>query len=263
MVPAVGRDGVLLPAQPRHRHRPACRSSPTAAALVELLEASEVEQRRCARARHQQHGLARLRSGIRGPRAARRRGTRPRGAHRAPPSAAGGREVRVRVEPSPELFAGPLVPLAWVSPGAVEIEVGPGPAVPDRVAIGVSPEPQHASFPLGFWAGVSVCRGYRGDDAHGAPQARPLREVADAVDRMSLAGRVGALPDACVARPRSAPDRSLQPPSPAHCRLIKARMALIGASRNDLSPTPRRLRLRAELIADAGRARQGRARPRR
>src|SRR5262245_22100682 len=38
-------------------------------------------------------------------------------------AALGGREVRVRVEPSSELFSGPMKALAWASPGAVEIEV--------------------------------------------------------------------------------------------------------------------------------------------
>src|SRR5262249_46946578 len=38
-------------------------------------------------------------------------------------AALGSREVRVRVEPSSELFGGPLKVLAWISPGAVEIEI--------------------------------------------------------------------------------------------------------------------------------------------
>jgi two-component system osmolarity sensor histidine kinase EnvZ len=69
-------------------------------------------------------------------------------------AALGGREVRVRVEPSSELFAGPMKALTWVSPGAVEIEVGLKTGETLTVATGGLLHLSMLGFPPGFWAGI-------------------------------------------------------------------------------------------------------------
>jgi signal transduction histidine kinase len=168
-------------------------------------------------------------------------------------AALGGREVRVRVEPSSELFAGPLKALAWASPGAVEIEVGLRTGQVLTVATGGLLSLSMLGFPPGFWAGVLGFAVAVVTMLMVRREARPLREVADAVDRMSLAGRASALPDA----PRSAPEiraliAAFNRLSQRIADLIKARMALIGGISHDLRTYATRLRLRAELIADAG-----------
>jgi len=69
-------------------------------------------------------------------------------------AALGGREVRVRVEPSSELFAGPMQALAWASPGAVEIEVRLKSGETLVVATGGVLHLSMLGFPPGFWAGL-------------------------------------------------------------------------------------------------------------
>jgi signal transduction histidine kinase len=83
-------------------------------------------------------------------------------------------------------------------------------------------------------------------------EARPLRDLAEAVDRMSP-GKADAIPDV----PRSAPEiraliAAFNRLSQRIAQLIKARMALIGGISHDLRTYATRLRLRAELIGDAG-----------
>ena len=163
----------------------------------------------------------------------------------------GGREVRVRVEPSSELFAGPLKALAWVSPGAVEIEVGLRSGEYLIVATGGLLSLSALGFPPGFWAGVlgfavaviTVLMVRR--------EARPLRDLADAVDRMILPGKATALADV----PRGAPEiraliAAFNRLSQRIADLLKARMALVGGISHDLRTYATRLRLRAELIAE-------------
>jgi signal transduction histidine kinase len=107
-------------------------------------------------------------------------------------------------------------------------------------------------FPPGFWAGVlgfavaviTVLMVRR--------EARPLRDLAQAVDRMSLPGKADAIADT----PRSAPEiRALVAAfnrlSQRIALLLKARMALVGGISHDLRTYATRLRLRTELIADA------------
>jgi signal transduction histidine kinase len=166
-------------------------------------------------------------------------------------AALGGREVRVRVEPSSELLSGPMRALAWVSPGAVEIEVGLRTGHTLVVTSGGLLQLTMLGFPPGFWAGVlgfavaviTVLMVRR--------EARPLRDLAQAVDRMSP-GKADAIPDA----PRSAPEiraliAAFNRLSQRIAQLIKARMALIGGISHDLRTYATRLRLRAELIGDA------------
>ena len=163
----------------------------------------------------------------------------------------GGREVRVRVEPSSELFAGPLKALAWVSPGSVEIEVGLRSGEYLIVATGGLLSLSALGFPPGFWAGVlgfavaviTVLMVRR--------EARPLRDLADAVDRMNLPGKATALAD----MPRGAPEiraliAAFNRLSRRIADLIEARMALVGGISHDLRTYATRLRLRAELIAE-------------
>jgi signal transduction histidine kinase len=167
-------------------------------------------------------------------------------------AALGGREVRVRVEPSSELFSGPMQALAWASPGAVEIEVGLKSGETLVVATGGLLHLTMLGFPPGFWAGmlgfavavIAVLMVRR--------EARPLRDLAKAVDRMSLPGKADPIPDV----PRGAPEiraliAAFNRLSERIAQLIKARMALIGGISHDLRTYATRLRLRAELIGDA------------
>jgi signal transduction histidine kinase len=83
-------------------------------------------------------------------------------------------------------------------------------------------------------------------------EARPLRDLARAVDRMTLPGTSAPIPEVV----RGAPEiRALVAAfnrlSERIAQLIKARMALIGGISHDLRTYATRLRLRAELIADA------------
>ncbi len=167
-------------------------------------------------------------------------------------AALGGREVRVRVEPSSELFAGPLKALAWVSPGAVEIEVGLKSGQFLTVATGGLLSLSMLGFPPGFWAGVLGFAVAAVTILMLRREARPLRDLAGAVDRMRLPGKASVLPDA----PRSAPEiraliAAFNRMSQRIADLIKARMALVGGISHDLRTYATRLRLRAEFIADA------------
>src|SRR5262245_59324498 len=168
-------------------------------------------------------------------------------------AALGEREVRVRVEPSSELLSGPMRALAWVSPGAVEIEVGLRTGHTLVVTSGGLLHLTMLGFPPGFWAGVlgfavaviTVLMLRR--------EARPLRDLAQAVDAMSLPGKADAIPDA----PRSAPEiraliAAFNRLSHRIAQLLKARMALIGGISHDLRTYATRLRLRTEFIADEG-----------
>jgi signal transduction histidine kinase len=168
-------------------------------------------------------------------------------------AALGGREVRVRVEPSSELFSGPMQALAWVSPGAVEIEIGLESGETLVVAAGGLLHLSMLGFPPGFWAGVLGFMVAVVALLMVRREARPLLDLAQAVDRMGLTGKTAAIPDVR----RGAPEiRALVGAfnrlSERIAQLIKARMALIGGISHDLRTYATRLRLRAELIGDAG-----------
>jgi signal transduction histidine kinase len=159
--------------------------------------------------------------------------------------------VRVRVEPSSELFAGPMKALAWVSPGAVEIEVGLKTGETLTVATGGLLHLSMLGFPPGFWAGILGFAVAAVTVLVVRREARPLRDLANAVDRMNLAGNADAIADV----PRSAPEiraliAAFNRLSQRIADLLKARMALIGGISHDLRTYATRLRLRAELIAD-------------
>jgi signal transduction histidine kinase len=82
-------------------------------------------------------------------------------------------------------------------------------------------------------------------------EARPLRDLAQMVDRMTLPGKAAPIPDV----PRGAPEfRALVGAfnrlSERIAQLLKARMALVGGISHDLRTYATRLRLRAELIGD-------------
>jgi signal transduction histidine kinase len=82
-------------------------------------------------------------------------------------------------------------------------------------------------------------------------EARPLRDLAEAVDSMILPGKAAAIADV----PRSAPEiraliAAFNRLSQRIADLLKARMALVGGISHDLRTYATRLRLRAEMIAD-------------
>jgi signal transduction histidine kinase len=166
-------------------------------------------------------------------------------------AALGGRDVRVRVEPSSELFAGPLKALAWVSPGAVEIEVELKTGEFLIVATGGMLSLSALGFPPGFWAGVLGFAVAAVTILMVRREARPLRDLAQAVDRMIVPGKTSPIADA----PRSAPEiraliAAFNRLSQRIADLLKARMALVGGISHDLRTYATRLRLRAEMIAD-------------
>ena len=133
----------------------------------------------------------------------------------------------------------------------VEIEVGLKSGETLVVATGGLLHLTMLGLPPGFWAGVlgfavaviTVLMVRR--------EARPLRDLAEAVDRMSLPGKADPIPDV----PRGAPEiraliAAFNRLSERIAQLIKARMALIGGISHDLRTYATRLRLRAELIGD-------------
>jgi len=166
-------------------------------------------------------------------------------------SVLGDREVRVRVEPSSEELVGPLKALAWVSPGAVEIEVRLKTGETLIVSAGGMLSLSVLGLPPGFWAGVLGL----GVAALALfllrREARPLRELAAAVDRAPVGEDPHVIPDA----PRSAPEiRALigafNRLTERIASLLRARMALVGGISHDLRTYVTRLRLRIDLIPD-------------
>lgn len=167
-------------------------------------------------------------------------------------SALGDRDVRVRVETSSEELTGPLKALAWVSPGTVEIEVGLKSGETLIVSAGGVLSLSVLGLPPGFWAGIL------GLGVAGAAllllrrEARPLRELAAAVDRVPLGAEAHPIADA----PRSAPEiRALigafNRLTERIASLLRSRMALVGGISHDLRTYVTRLRLRVELIPEA------------
>lgn len=106
-------------------------------------------------------------------------------------------------------------------------------------------------WPPGFWAGmlgflvaILVFFTVRAE-------AKPLRELASAVDRVDLDGKADPIPD----RPKGAPEIRALISAFNRMRdrlafLMKSRLALIGGISHDLRTYATRLRLRAELIYD-------------
>ena len=166
-------------------------------------------------------------------------------------AALGDRPVSVSVEPSSELLEGPMRIFAWASPGSVELKVGLKGGETLVITTGGVLSLSMLGIPPGFWAGVlgfaialiTIWMLRR--------EARPLRDLADAVDRMQLPENAEPIPDA----PRSAPEiRAL---ISAFNRLVervtsllKARIVIMGGISHDLRTYAARLRLRAEMIAD-------------
>jgi len=165
--------------------------------------------------------------------------------------ALGDREVRVRVEPSSEFRNGPLRILSWVSPGAVEIEIGLRSGETLIVAAGGVLSLGVLGLPPGFWAGILGV----GVAAFALyllrREATPLRDLAEAVDRAPIGAEVPPIPDA----PRSAPEiRALigafNRLSSRMTGMLRSRMALVGGISHDLRTYVTRLRLRADMIPD-------------
>ncbi|MFZ4808020.1 MAG: sensor histidine kinase [Hyphomicrobiaceae bacterium] len=164
-------------------------------------------------------------------------------------SALGQRDVRVLVQPSSELLDGPLRLLAWASPGSVEIEVGLQSGEYVVVAAGGYLSLSILGLPPGFWAGLLGLAVAVLALALLRREARPLRQLAEAVDGMEIGLEARAIADA----PRSAPEiRALigafNRLGERISALLRGRMALVGGISHDLRTYVTRLRLRAELI---------------
>lgn len=166
-------------------------------------------------------------------------------------SVLGDREVRVRVEPSSEELAGPLKALAWVSPGAVEIEVRLETGETLIVSAGGMLSLSVLGLPPGFWAGVLGLGVAALALILLRREARPLRELAAAVDQAPVGEDAHVISDA----PRSAPEiRALigafNRLTERIASLLRARMALVGGISHDLRTYVTRLRLRIDLIPE-------------
>lgn len=161
------------------------------------------------------------------------------------------RDVRVRVEPSNEFLQGPLKALAWVSPGSVEIEVGLNSGETLVISAGGVLSLSVLGLPPGFLAGV-LGVGIAGVALYLLRrEARPIQELAEAVDNAPLGDEAPVIADA----PRGAPEiRALigafNRLTERIAGLLRARMALVGGISHDLRTYVTRLRLRADLIAD-------------
>ncbi len=168
-------------------------------------------------------------------------------------AALGNREIRVRVEPSSELLSGPLKALAWVSPGAVEIEVGLKSGETLIVAAGGVLSLSVLGLPPGFWAGIMGLLVAAVALVLLRREARPLRDLAEAVDSVPLGAEARAIPSA----PRGAPEiraliAAFNRLTERIAELLRARMTLVGGISHDLRTYATRLRLRADLIPDLG-----------
>ncbi|MDC7786807.1 ATP-binding protein [Rhodoplanes sp. TEM] len=164
----------------------------------------------------------------------------------------GDRPVRVRVEPSSEVLVGPLRLLAWVSPGTIEIEIGLEGGETLVVSAGGVLALSIAGLPPGFWAGL-LGLGVAGLALFLLRrEARPLRELAAAVDRVPLGTAAPPIPDRATNAPEiRALIGAFNRFTGRIADLLRARMALMGGISHDLRTYVTRLRLRADLIPDA------------
>lgn len=166
--------------------------------------------------------------------------------------ALGDRDVKVRIEPSTELLDGPTKLLAWASPGSVEIDVRLKSG--ERLLVSGSGYQSLSilGLPPGFWAGVM------GIVVAGLAlfllrrEARPLVDLARAVDDVRVGQYGGQIPDA----PNSAPEirgliAAFNRLTARVASLLRNRMALVGGISHDLRTYVTRLRLRAEHIPNA------------
>jgi signal transduction histidine kinase len=163
----------------------------------------------------------------------------------------GDRDINVRVEPSSELFSGPLRVLSWISPGEVEIEIGLKSGETMIVTAGGVLNLSVLGLPPGFLAGIMGFAVALITLWLVRREARPLRDLALAVDRMQLPAETLPIADA----PGSAPEirgliSAFNRLAGRIANLLQARMALVGGISHDLRTYATRLRLRAEMIGD-------------
>src|SRR5690606_14421462 len=147
--------------------------------------------------------------------------------------------------------AGPLKALAWVSPGAVEIEVRLETGETLIVSAGGMLSLSVLGLPPGFWAGVLGLGVAALALILLRREAKPLRELAAAVDPAPVGEDAHVISDA----PRSAPEiRALigafNRLTERIASLLRARMALVGGISHDLRTYVTRLRLRIDLIPE-------------
>jgi signal transduction histidine kinase len=164
-------------------------------------------------------------------------------------AALGGRPLHVSVESSSERLEGPLSILAWASPGAVEIQVGLKTGETLVVTTAGALSFSMLGFPPGFWAGLFAFAIAVITVVMLRREARPLRDLAVAVDRMNLPDKAEVIPDA----PRSAPEiraliSAFNRLAERVASLVKARMVILGGISHDLRTYAARLRLRVEKI---------------
>jgi signal transduction histidine kinase len=164
----------------------------------------------------------------------------------------GERKVRVTIEPSYQLFAGPLKALAWASPGSVEIAVALKTGETLVVTTGGVLTFSMLGFPPGFWAGVLGFGVAIVVVIMLRREARPLRDLAQAVDGMTFPEKSDIIADA----PRSAPEiraliAAFNRLAERIFGLLQARRVLVSGISHDLRTYAARLRLRTEMIPDA------------
>jgi signal transduction histidine kinase len=157
----------------------------------------------------------------------------------------------VIVRPLGEVFAEKISPVSFETPGSAEVYVrlktGETLAAATTGVLNITV----FGLPPGFWAGVMGGAVALVAIVLVRREARPLRELARAVDRMNLPEAGDSIPDA----PRGAPEIRALIAAFNRLRervasLIKARMAMVGGVSHDLRTFATRLRLRAELIPD-------------
>lgn len=166
-------------------------------------------------------------------------------------AALGGRTVSVTVEPSSELLEGPMKIFAWASRGAVEISIGLDNGETLVVTSGGVLSLSMLGVPPGFWAGVLGFAIAMITILMLRREARPLRDLAVAVDNMKVAEHAEPIPNAPHSAPEiraliSAFNRLIERVS----ALLRARMMIMGGISHDLRTYAARLRLRAEMIVD-------------
>lgn len=164
----------------------------------------------------------------------------------------GERDVRVRVEPSSDNTDAAMTLLHWASPGMIEIEIGLKTGQTLVIAAYGYTSLSVIGLPPGLWAGLLGVFIAAAAVILLRREAQPLLRLADQVDQVVIGSVASELDDA----PRSAPEiRALIAAFNRYgqriAALLRGRMVLVSGISHDLRTYVTRLRLRADLIADA------------